>query len=168
MSICLCLYSVFPIMSLLYSHPNWSDIIHHKPQLNSLSLFPLQSILHLSFLMSYNKSIFILTLSICLLGILGYYYLYQSSLLTVVTSHDTFLYDQMIISLFIWVDVLYVTFIYRLDFTLCFQFPFEMGIFPSQVNFSDAIFMFMVPIVLSVECVRFLSDSTDIRSKSHF
>ena len=168
MNICFCLYSEFPITPPLYYHIDWSFITHHKPSLFFLSVLTLKYLLHVLVLISYTTSTFLPTISICILVIVGFCYLEQYSMVTLGTSYDHLLSVQLILPLSIKFSVLPVTVFNSLYHTLYFYIPFERCRFSSQSLLSHTIFLFPVPVVLSVECIQFLSNPPEVVSNFHF
>ena len=71
-------------------------------------------------ILSSPTSMFLPNISISLLGIVGLYYLKQSTLLSLGNSHDPVLYVQLMLSLYIQVDVQYMPVKYRLDHAFYF------------------------------------------------
>ena len=94
----MCIYmylnSGFPMPMPLYYHPNLVDMIHHKPSLESLLVLIFQYMLHLIVILSYSPSVFLPTLSLSLLGIVGFCSLDQYALQALVTSNYTLLSVQ--------------------------------------------------------------------------
>ena len=77
----LCLYSELPITTFLYYNPNWADINHQKTELEILSLFTQQYMLHPPVLLYSTTSMFLSTIYIFFLVNVGLRYLEQSYLI---------------------------------------------------------------------------------------
>ena len=89
---------------------------------------------------------------LCLLGIVGLFYLEQSSLLPLGTSHDTILSVQWILPFWTHVDVITVPVVYRSDQIFYLYFQFERCSFYIQLIISHKRFLLLVPLVISIEC----------------
>ena len=118
MCIYLCLYSGPPSPLSLYFHPNWADIIHHRPLLESLLLFIMQSMIHIKVLLYSPTYMFLPILSIFLLDIVMLCYLDQPYLIPLGKSNDPLLYVKLMLSFSIQEDFLPVPVVYMLDHNL--------------------------------------------------
>ena len=146
----LCLYSELPMLLILYYHTNWYNTTHRKLWLEFLSLLPLKHTPHLIVLISPSTSMFIPTIYICLLDIVGFCYLNQSPLIPLGTLHDNILYIKLILLLYFQVDFLPVPVIYILDHILYFYLTFERCIIYRQFLLSHTTLLLLVPLVLYV------------------
>ena len=147
----------------LYYHPNWSDMSHQKPELYLLSLFMLQFTPHVIVLLSSPTSMFLPTITICPLVIVGFFYPVQLSLMLLVTSRVTLLSFQWMIQLPSQLDVLPVLVFYRLGHILYLYIPFERCSLSRQFLISQTKFLLLVTVILSVECVQLFYASPYVR-----
>ena len=131
MNVFLCQYSECSIPLLLYSRPYWADITHQKPELELLSLFIMKYIIWLIFLLSSPIYIFIPNISICIILILWLCYMYKSALLILVTSHNLHLHVKSMLSFSIYIVVLSIPILCKLDHTLYLYLNFINCIFSS-------------------------------------
>ena len=166
MYLSLCLYSKISNPLLLYYHPDLADITHQNPQLELLSLFwcnP-RSICQYFYLLTHQC---FSPLFICIIGIVGFCDLDKLSLLPLGNTHDPILPVQPMLSFPIQVDVIPVPVFHRLDHTLYFYLLFKRCSLFSHLIISHTIFLFIVPVVLYIECVQFLYNSPEVRSNNH-
>ena len=122
-------YNEISMMLTLYYWPYWSDMTHQKPYLELLYLFMLKSILCLIFLISSPIFMFIPNISICIIYIMVFCYMYQSSLLLLGTSHNNLVYVQFMPSFSTQMVVLSVTVICKWNRTLYLYLQFLRCIF---------------------------------------
>ena len=129
MNMFMCQYSEYSILLILFYCPDWADMTHQQPELELLSLFMMQYILCMIFLLSYPIYMFIPNISICIIVILGLCYMYQSALLILVTSHNLLLYVKFTLSFSTYMFVLSMPVLCKLNHTLYFYLQFVRCIF---------------------------------------
>ena len=137
MHIYLYLYSEFPIPPLLYYHPGCYGISHHRPWVYFSSLLKLRSTTHMTVLINYPTSMFLLIIYIFLLNSVLLFYLDKLYLAPLVTSHDPLLYIKLMTQFYVEVDVIPVTAFYRFYHTLYMYLPFERCILSRHLLISQ-------------------------------
>ena len=108
--------------------------------------------LHMIVLLYSPTSIFLPTIYLRILGIVGFCYMEQSSLLPLGTSRDLLLSVQLMVSLSIQADIIIMPVVYGLDHTFYFYLTIERYSFSIQLILSHTILMLLEPVVLYTEC----------------